>query len=408
MNRLEQPSEDRGNNESFFRSIAEKLKDLCERTTGAIRERILGTDVEPFETGERVYVLLPNGEMHADWVVSRGTKGKLICVSPEKRIIRHQYSHTGTTLDPSRTAHADEIEQGAVRRKSPLCKEFVTEQLRRRMLEQHATLSKTDFDLLFSGNLEQQNVGNCFLIAALNSIRHSRHGEAIIRTSVRRRKPPDQQVLEVGFPLGSPEKKMWIPVGGNDLKPELFDREGRAFLHPVKARAGWQTLEAAYIKLRTKSDTVRRKAVDDGGTSDFTLLDMFGTNVNLSSVGKDRDVIATQGQDMIAAAKKWLHRYSNNQDIATAATRRPKTEDEKRTGRYVAAGYRGPRMMNTNHAYSITHVDRANEIVTVENPHDTSKKMTFTFDQFLAAFSVINGVQISHQNLFRPTRSPSA
>jgi hypothetical protein len=398
----ENPREQREESQEFD-WLAEGWKQvryLCKRTVDSLRERLIGTDVDPFVPGEEVYVLLGNGEIEK-WIVYESTEG-LVVQTPNREIIRGELRYRGTKLNPSKVAHKDEIERGANRRRTALRQEFVAEQRRRVALEKHATLSKVDFDNYFSGELKQQNVGNCFLIAALNSIRRSRQGEAIIRTSVRRGKPP--ALFEIGFPLGNLMKTKWIPITKDDLKPEPYHRDGMTHLHPVTAKDGWQAMEAAYIKLISKSDVVRRTTVNQGGNSRFALSDMFDFNVEMTAEGTGQDVMSAQGGLIVKNVTDWLNHFSNTQDIATVGSRNPKTDSELRRKTYEAQGLGGIIPIVFNHAYSIRSVDRANQVVVVENPHDTSKQLRFTYEQFLAAFACINGVKINPYRIFKPDK----
>jgi hypothetical protein len=55
---------------------------------------------------------------------------------------------------------------------------------RTRYLTRHATLSRDDYEVLFSGPCGQRNSADCYLLAALGSIPMT-HREALFRTSIK-------------------------------------------------------------------------------------------------------------------------------------------------------------------------------------------------------------------------------
>ena len=361
---------------------------------------------QPFRVDEEVYVVRrSSGAPERGWRVKRTTDGRWFVEKAAPTMSGEQM--TAFSLDPNKVAHINEVE-GTTEEMATMPRDKAFEFVRRmrQHLERNATISPVEFKLLFNGELMQQNVGNCYLIASFNSLKASPHFEAIIRTSVEVTKDG----YYVKFPLGGKEPRTRIFVSHADLEKQKVNRSedeyNRTSLHPVQGSTGWQVLEAAYVKLHTGG--AMNRAEVEGGYGHRALGEMFGTGVeqgtiegnfssSLEASGKKADVVA------------WLNRFHNGRDIGTVNTirRRERRGERSDSGTYDAQASGRPVKLFYSHAYSIESVQKFNSppIVRVKNPHDTSQPLVFTFDEFVKAFADTSSVSLNFENMFLTSRS---
>ena len=188
----------------------------------------------------------------------------------------------------------DELKEYLKREQREINKPVIEEAKRKRdqLLEARGLLSmsKVDFDTNFSSkdfevrsDLKQQNVGDCYAVAAIHAMSRSPHFETICRSSMK--KLPDGS-WQVRVPLMSENGQM-ITITPEELLPQKnrqFLRRSekggvmpdlRRKLMPVKGKEGLQVLEAAFIK--QKFGSVDRLAAE-GGLGDEVLLSLGGDN----------------------------------------------------------------------------------------------------------------------------------
>ena len=107
-------------------------------------------------------------------------------------------------------------------------------------VKDNGTLSRSEYGQLFKGGCAQQNVGNCYMLAAFGAI-PLKHREALMRVSFKR----TRNGCLVSFPLGSKEPKSQIEVLTSDIQPQIIVSGNRkASIRPVDSSLGWQLLEA--------------------------------------------------------------------------------------------------------------------------------------------------------------------
>ncbi|HRH93028.1 MAG TPA: hypothetical protein PKV72_00680, partial [Candidatus Peribacteria bacterium] len=278
-------------------------------------------------------------------------------------------------------------------------------------------LSNRSFQRLFppDGDFSQQNVGNCYLLAALHSLRQSPHFEVLVRSAI----TPISQDLEVPDPANRGRTKVERFTVGFDVRIPLGDPNGRVvrvnyddleggqqtvnnLYLAVEGPVGFQILEAAYtlaLHGRDREGQINRKA-SRGGQSEEALLELIGQQAGLvSRIGGSDDVLLSdQGGRTTQQVTEFFDNYSPDKYLATASSLPGDTDTRTYTAR-DAAGNRV--QIFRKHAYSIESIDRNAKTVTVVNPHDTSAPMVFTYDGFMKAFRVVKIVEINHRQILR-------
>lgn len=280
------------------------------------------------------------------------------------------------------------------------------------------SMSRDDFDTNFSSrefeasvNLEQQNVGDCYAVAAIHAMSRSPHFEMICRSSMKRFADGSWQVR---VPLMSKNGQV-ITITPEELLPQKnrqFLRRSekggimpdlRRKLMPVKGKEGLQVLEAAFIK--QKFGSVDRLAAE-GGWGDEVLLSLGGDNFKKYSIksniyNSEKEKWEYPGLSSIDEKKMaYLDHYLENFDpeihMATVSTKHSKIGEA--IGFYKARGMTA-KFLVPGHAYSIHSVDAEKRVVNLANPWDTSKPIKLTFDQFKENFSGFEAIRIDSANL---------
>ena len=345
-----------------------------------------------FKKGQEVYVLRSDGTAEKGWIIVQGKDGKLLLQNVQG---------DAKTFDAERIAHIHEVEDiskdfGTMPRE----KAFQMLQRMHDMLNKNATLTAEQCKILFNGNFRQgKGVGDCYLIAAFHSVKHSPHMEALMRTSIHQEKNGD---FIVKLPLGGKEPRTTIKVTVADLQKQAIDatREpGKGTSrHPVQGSLGWQVLEAAYGKVRSgELHSPLDRTLLDHGYGHEALVTLFGRGVNAKTIGKYGQ-IKLSDQPSVKQVSEYLDNFNNGKDIATInSVGLPHgTHDIS----YKVKSLNGEISLSHNHAYSIESVNKFTQTVVVKNPHDTSQKLEFSYDQLQKAFTGISAVQIDFTNFF--------
>jgi hypothetical protein len=286
-------------------------------------------------------------------------------------------------------------------------------------------MSKADFDAYFASNkfdiradLKQQNVGDCYAVAAIHAMSSSPHFEMICRSSMKRQ--PDGS-WEVRIPLLSEDGQV-ITITPEELLPQknrqfLRRNKGdiipdlRRKLMPVRGKEGLQVLEAAFIK--QKFGSVDRLAAE-GGWGDEVLLALGGESfekykLNAAKYNKDKEKWECPGLSSLSEKDMaYLDHYLENFDpeihIATVSTKHMDVSTLTGAVADTLGFYKGKGTLKVfvpGHAYSISKVNPENKTVTLANPWNTSKPIELTFDQFKENFSGFEAVRINSAKLLK-------
>jgi hypothetical protein len=282
--------------------------------------------------------------------------------------------------------------------------------------QRNAVLSEGDFDKLFEGkgkSFAQKNVGNCYLISSMLSLRVSPYFEFLMRTSIK--------IVEGGWdvriPLGTPNGTIYH-ITEKDIKPQLNpnymkpDSDGkidkRKFLEPVSGPIGYQILEAAFIRHLCYGSLNRLQA--EGGFGHRAILRLLGNKFKKYKIcgAESPEIEAAENETLMEyatsptfyngtglARKKileFLDNFDNSRFIATVGTL-PSREHGHSDNYFV-----DDIEFACSHEYSVVNVDSANKIVYVANPWDTGHKIRLTFTQFMKAFNTLSAVKVSYDN----------
>lgn len=282
-------------------------------------------------------------------------------------------------------------------------------------------MSKADFDTYFASgefdiraDLQQQNVGDCYALAAIHAMSNSPHFEMICRSSMK--KLPDGS-WQVRVPLMSEDGQM-ITITPEELLPQKnrqFLRRSekggimpdlRRKLMPVKGKEGLQVLEAAFIK--QKFGSVDRLAAE-GGWGDEVLLSLGGDNfkeyiINSATFNRNERKweypgLGSLDEKRMAYLDHYLENFDPEIHMATVST---KHGIGNIAGFYKAKGNK--KLLVSGHAYSISDVDAKRKIISLANPWDTSEFINLTFDQFKENFSALNAIRIDSAKLLKSMR----
>jgi len=280
------------------------------------------------------------------------------------------------------------------------------------------SMSKEDFSNYFSSkdfevraDLKQQNVGDCYAVAAIHAMSRSPHFEMICRSSMKKLPGGSWQVR---VPLLSEGGQM-VTITQEEISPQWnkqFLRRGkdskfmpdlRTRLKPVKGKEGLQVLEAAFIK--AKFGTVDRLAAE-GGWGDEVLLQLGGDKfkqyrLNSATYNTENKKWEYPGLNSLNEKQQaYLDHYLENFDpevhMATVSTKHEKGEA---LGFYKVKG--ALEFLVPGHAYSISGVDREKRVVTVANPWNTAKPINLTFDQFKENFSGFEAIRIDSAKMLQ-------
>lgn len=273
-------------------------------------------------------------------------------------------------------------------------------------IEHNSTLSKESYDILFNWDiLKQQNVGNCYLISALNSLRKSPHYEAIVRLSIKK----VNWWYNIKVPLWD---KNWqiIFVNLNDIQPQKninywikdwsWNIDSREYLQPIDWPEWLKLIEAAYWKMITsqkwKQWEVLNRLYMEGWLWEKALMELLWNNSLVSNnitwewlfkLKWPIQDLASKWDKIVKQVENFLDNFHPWKDIATVNTMR---SQQWHDSKYIIDGIE----FYNSHSYSITNVDKFNKIVHVTNPWNAHEVIPLTYNQFMRVFSDTSSVEI--------------
>ncbi len=285
-------------------------------------------------------------------------------------------------------------------------------------------LSREDFEEFFvskesefQADLRQRNVGDCYLIAAIHAMSNSPHFEMIVRSSTKRL--PDGS-WEIKVPFMSREHRT-INISLDETLPQenrnfhKLDDEGqidrRRIFWPVGGKEGLQVLEAAYIKYKF-GDVDRLKA--EGGLGEDALLRLCGGDnflihkIDSAVYHRGGKVEEKRLNTLLGEDAEYLDYFLKSFDpeihIATAGSMGTDRSTPKGWILDIVNSFKedsGLAQILTGHEYSVSKVDPKKKIITIFDPHDTSKPIDLTFKEFKKKFSIISIARINSAKLLR-------
>lgn len=270
-------------------------------------------------------------------------------------------------------------------------------------------MSKEDFEIYFASDkyepgakMEQGNVGDCYLVAALHAMSCSPHFELICRSSM---KKLGDGSWEVKLPLLS-ERGEVVIISPEELLPQenkQFSKlksngevDTREELRPLKGKEGLLVLEASFIKRRFGA--VDRLA-SEGGRANEVLQSFGGDNFEMIDLfmEDDGDNLAQLDGFQMANLDHDLENFDPEINMATVGTRERRDKSEPKLFEV-----RGTNMsLGRDHSYSITSVDWGNKEITLGNPWDTSKPIKMTIEQFKENFDTYRSIRVNSAKILK-------
>lgn len=146
--------------------------------------------------------------------------------------------------------------------KLALCREDVNRNL----------LSETDFQEYFNGELQQKNIGDCWLVASINSLKlHTKYKE-LIQKSVKK----THDGFEIIMPLGAPPLYgKIIKVNKRDLYPQIT--VWATELMTLDGKEGLKALTIAYGKVSTGNDIFDVQSLNGWNEWNYFNTLVYGT-----------------------------------------------------------------------------------------------------------------------------------
>jgi hypothetical protein len=261
---------------------------------------------------------------------------------------------------------------------------------RTRYLKRHATLSREDYEQLFSGPCGQRNSADCYLLAALGSIPQS-HREALFRTSIK----ADDQGFVVNFPFGVSKSRTSIRVTPDDLGPQrvLVNGLWKSF-EPVNSTDGWKALEAAYVLFahgRDANGQINRQAAAFGDPV-VVLEKIVKTNRSAKIVVNEGQNALAQNPRSAAVAIDALNSFDPDRHMLTL-------------GSLVNVPTRDYFIDNVHfqkgHAYVVPQVDAQNEAVMLINPIDSTRPLVISYGTLTRSFRVLRRLELDVENSYK-------
>ena len=277
-------------------------------------------------------------------------------------------------------------------------------------------MPKEEFDLYFysyskdfevSADLRQQNVGDCYLIAAIHAMSRSPNFELFCRSSMKRLPGGSWRVK---IPLLS-EDGEWITVTKEEILPQKNKKylspsakkqgapDTREWLRPVRGKEGLRVLEAAYIKKRFS--VVDRLAAESGYGGEALMLFGGDNFVKFRVSSEDwvsKEWVSHSLKTLDSKRASFLDSFLENFDpeIHMATVSSGVTSN---SSHLLYKGSMTGEPLVRRHAYSIAGVNAEERTITIANPWDTLRPMEMSFDQFKENFSRIEVVRIDNANL---------
>lgn len=231
-------------------------------------------------------------------------------------------------------------------------------------------------------HLQQQNVGDCYLLSSLYALSRNKKGQEAIRNMIKVNAQGNYDVLING---------KLMTVKPDELFGQHITKNGvPGFARSVHSDPGIQIIERAYARYENNFGKLTKQIQGgpkggfgqsmmyvNGGFTNHTIEALAGYK-KVPGIGSGTDTLAAQGLNGSKVAAR-LKNISQGDYILTAGTKSGK-------------GYTANSGMKfyCSHAYAIDGVDFAKGTIRVVNPHDTVTKVhDISFDDFTKHFREI-------------------
>lgn len=254
------------------------------------------------------------------------------------------------------------------------------------------TLSKADFEKYFAGeNFQQRSIGNCRLLAAIDSLVSRGKYEEVIRKSVKRDKEGN---FSIRLPLWSAQGKE-ITVTKEELKDQININGSKAIL--VSGKEGIKAIVTAYGKLATGKNGNDQFDYHNltGGLWHLafnTLLE--GVEVFIQGRSKwgkkneKEDPKWTYDKVFMETFKKTLENFNPKSDLLTISVY------QKREGKWDRGAIKDSYELlghysKSNHSISVEKTFQKNWTLYIQlsNPRNSNRSYTLSFNELLKSTS---------------------
>ncbi|MBU0546159.1 hypothetical protein KKA13_02795, partial [Patescibacteria group bacterium] len=394
------------------KSIPWEQKASVEKAAPAVQDNLV--------KGQEVYIKRGNGVVEKGWVIEAINRDGSYCViNREQNVRRPKVRQNLVNPENNQIWSKDRIEKGIDKNDTLGSDAAAFERNKNAVLKTQTLLSKQGFDQFFGNwKMKQDNVGNCYMVSAINSLRQSPYFEYFVRTSMRK----GNNGWEVHIPMGDKNAKP-ILVNEADLQPQKnpnygkVDKKGRTdkrkFLLPMDGPIGFQVLEAALIKKVTFGENKPINRIEaEGGFGHQAILELFGKNFNKVKIDGNQGLDTGAGYGMTAL--QYGEAPAFNKGPKKVITDLVNFLNDFHPAKYLATANSPPAAKGdssrfkipginvefaNSHAYSIVNVDKSNQTVSVANPWDTGKTIVLTYTQFASVFSQISAAEINYSKI---------
>lgn len=270
-------------------------------------------------------------------------------------------------------------------------------------------LNKDDFLKYFAGeDFQQRSIGNCRLLATIDSFVNLRNYEDIIKKSVKR---DNKGNFYITLPLWAPKWEI-IKVSPEDIKDQININGTRAIL--VDGKEGIKALVYAYGKYTTGKhyDNFDYHTLWGGwwdraiNTLIYGMESLMG--LRNEKANREEDPNGEKDQIFVNNFQRTLELFNPQFDLLTIAVHQTTESNWDRQSfgdNYSTLGH----YSKANHLISVESVRKTKDqlIVKVSNPRDSKKSYEISFSDLLkASSSFYLGTSMGRKNIF-PNLKPS-
>lgn len=287
-------------------------------------------------------------------------------------------------------------------------REFNFVQRRSYFQQTQTLLTQKEYEAISRGYLRQANVGNCWWITALNMLRASEDDFATLVQSSVRRVEKNYEVYPLGSyapgtrPIIVKPEHLWPQINEHyNTDPAKGDVDTRPILFPVSGPKIFKILEAAAVILASPPGKFDRTTIE-GGQANAALKQLLGPAIETFDFGKRGPYsLAAQGSgqpNLIAELRAFLAQMVPGRDFANTASLHGPSDKYMLPGTNI--------QLFPRHAYTVEHpletVKEGQDLtITIINPHNTRRRDTTAFTNFIHGFSLVGGARFQFNNLFR-------
>ena len=249
--------------------------------------------------------------------------------------------------------------------------------------------------------IRQEDIGNCYFLAAMDAILHHPQAKAIL-DRIRVEDHLSEEKYTIFFPSGYTEEL--------DKKAIGLPQQGK---WPAKTNAcGIQMLELAYAQMVSRSRSQKLTAADQQTPFELVRGGFPSDALNEMLIGDSQSKICvrplTFGEELFRGFffkyptkltfLKFLREVVDDTPhdyILTTVRYMDVWPINNKTVHFRIKGYPDRLKVVVNHAYSIRSINLQERTITIANPHDTKRAVhVLPLKDFMAIFDFIYGIKI--------------